>query len=86
MNQMIPLFGGNWAVIIIILVWTAFWKGYAMWTAAKSGQVKWFVVLLLLNTFGILEIIYIFFVAKKNWHDIKAVFVRKHSLPEEMEK
>lgn len=42
------------------LIWTLAWKGVALWKAARNGSKPWFVVLLLLNTLGILEIIYIF--------------------------
>jgi len=61
-------------VIIILVLWTIPWKIYAVWTAAKNGHKKWFVVLLLLNTFTILEIIYIFKITKKSWTEVKADF------------
>lgn len=54
------LFGG----ILLLAVWTFFWKGLALWHAAKSNQRGWFLVLLILNTMGILEIIYLFGVRK----------------------
>ena len=72
MNQFNPLFMNSWALFPII-VWIIFWKGYALWIAVKSNHKIWFVVLLVLNTFGILEIIYIFYVAKKKWSDLKEV-------------
>ena len=49
---------------VLILVWSLFWKGFALWYAAKRGEQWWFIALLLINTLGILEIVYIFFVAK----------------------
>lgn len=42
-------------------------KGYALWTAAKRDEKWWFIVMLVINTLGILELIYLYFVAKK-WH------------------
>jgi hypothetical protein len=48
-----------------MLVWVGVWKGLALWYAARRGQKVWYVVLLIINTLGILEIIYIFAVAKK---------------------
>jgi hypothetical protein len=51
--------------LIIFSVWSLFWKGWALWKAARLSQRNWFIVLLVVNTLGILEIIYIFFVAKK---------------------
>jgi hypothetical protein len=62
-------------VIIIAVLWTLFWKGYAVWTTVKKEQKGWFVVLLIFNTLGILEIIYLFAVAKKKWSDVKKVFL-----------
>jgi hypothetical protein len=79
MNQLDPfLVSGEWGYItIIILVWTLFWKGCSLWIAAKRDQKWWFLVLLVVNTVGILEIIYIFFVAKKKWSDIQEIFAKK---------
>lgn len=54
---------GILAVIIIAL------KGYSLWTAAHRGEKWWFFFLLILNTAGILELIYLFFVAKKWRHN-----------------
>src|ERR1700681_4725579 len=50
--------------LVIILLWSIFWKGLALWHAAQRGQYWWFLILLLVNTLGILEIIYLFAVAK----------------------
>lgn len=44
--------------------WALIWKGFALWRAANNQQKKWFIVLLILNTFGILEIVYLFYFAK----------------------
>lgn len=63
----------NWPIIIPFLVWILFWKGYALWLTVKNDHKRWFVVMLVLNTFGILEIIYVFYIAKKKWSDIKEV-------------
>lgn len=48
----------------LILAWCLFWKGLALWHAAKRRQPWWFMGLLVINTMGILEIIYLFVVAK----------------------
>jgi len=57
-----------------------FWKGCALWIAGKKDEKKWFLALLILNTVGILEIVYIFYVAKKKWVDIKEILTFKKSL------
>ena len=53
-----------WPAVALFVLWSLFWKGLALWHAAKRDEKKWFVVLLILNTFGILEIIYLFHFVK----------------------
>ena len=62
-------------ILVLIVLWTLFWKGYAVWTAVKNNHRGWFVAVLVLNTFGILEIVYLFCIAKKKWSDVKRVFL-----------
>jgi methionyl-tRNA synthetase len=52
-------------LLVPIAIWVVIWKGIALWRAARNGSLPWFVVLLAVNTLGILEIIYIFFFSKK---------------------
>ena len=40
-------------------------KGYALWYAAKRDQKWWFVIMLIVNTAGALEIIYLVFFVHK---------------------
>ena len=51
-------------IVILILAWGLFWKGFALWYAAKRHEKWWFIALLVINTVGILEIVYILFIAK----------------------
>ena len=53
------------AVLLAFAVWSLAWKGIALWMAAKNDSKPWYVALLVFNTLGILEIIYIFFFSKK---------------------
>jgi methionyl-tRNA synthetase len=48
------------ALFWLILVWSFAWKGPALWRAARVGQVTWFIVLFIVQTAGILEILYLF--------------------------
>ena len=59
-------FGGGFLFFLLLLIWTLIWKGLALWKAAHAGSSAWFVVLLVLNTLGILEILYIYVFSKKN--------------------
>lgn len=50
---------------VALLIWSIAWKGLALWNASKSNQKNWFIAILVLNTLGILEIVYLFAFAKK---------------------
>ena len=63
-------------IILLLAIWTIPWKGYALWLAAKRNQKRWFIVMLILNTVGILEIFYIFKIAKKSWTQVNKDFGR----------
>ena len=64
-------------IVVIAALWVLPWKGYAVWTAARMGHKRWFIALIILNTFAILDIFYIFYVAKKTSKDIKNAFRSK---------
>ena len=53
-------------VIVLLLLWGYVWKAIALWYAARRDQIVWFILLVILNTVGILEIIYIFAVAPRH--------------------
>jgi hypothetical protein len=52
-------------LIIALIIWDAIWKVIAMWKAARNNQLVWFVLIAVLNTIGILPIIYILINRKK---------------------
>ena len=52
-------------LFLLMLVWTLFWKGWALWRSARSGQKLWFVSLIVINTLGVLEILYLFVFSRK---------------------
>jgi len=63
--QSINLFlAANPQILPFIGVWSIVWKGLALWRAARKEQKPWFVAILVLNTMGLLEIIYLFLVPK----------------------
>ena len=49
-----------WGLIVILAVWSSVWKAIALWRAARNSQLAWYIVMLVVNTAGILEMIYIF--------------------------
>ncbi len=52
-------------IMTVLTLWVAIWKGIALWKAAQRNELYWFLALLVVNTLGLLEIVYIFAFAKK---------------------
>ncbi|OHA58182.1 MAG: hypothetical protein A2370_00505 [Candidatus Vogelbacteria bacterium RIFOXYB1_FULL_42_16] len=61
------LFGavGATTFLVALIIWTLVWKGLALWKAARHGDKWWFIALLVINTIGLLDIIYYFLVRRK---------------------
>jgi hypothetical protein len=66
-TDMKPHRGGKSAVpmrpsplVVALVAWSLAWKGASLWRAAKDDRKPWFVTLLISNTLGILDAIYIF--------------------------
>lgn len=55
----------NFWWLILALIWGLAWKGWALWIAARKNQSVWFIVFMIVNTLGILEIFYIFYFSKQ---------------------
>lgn len=49
------------SLLFLLMLWSIVWKSFALWISVKEDKKYWFIALLILNTAGILEIIYIFF-------------------------
>jgi len=58
------LIQNQWVVLLLVL-WVLPWKAVALWKAAKNNHKGWFIALLVINTLGILEILYIFVFGKR---------------------
>lgn len=59
-------------IFFVLVVWSLLWKGLALWRAAKKDDKAWYVILLVINTVGILEIIYLYFVSPVDKSDKKS--------------
>lgn len=57
--------GAMLLVTLLAVVWSMAWKGVALWRAGRNAHLVWFIVLFIVNTLGILEIIYIFAFSRK---------------------
>ncbi|MFH0936503.1 MAG: DUF5652 family protein [Candidatus Woesearchaeota archaeon] len=61
------ILGSLFILLILAIIWSLIWKGIALWKAARNSDKTWYIVLLIVNTLGILEILYIYvFYKKKN--------------------
>lgn len=70
--------GFNEPLLAVLLIWTLFWKGTALWTAAHRKEQWWFIGLLIINTIGILEILYLFVFTNEKLNALKQ-FKQHHS-------
>lgn len=60
--------------LVVAAFWELIWKGLALWRAGRKNQPGWFVVLLLINSLGVLPILYL--LTHKNSDDESA---RRHA-------
>ncbi len=65
LNELTAQLGISLWLIIIMIIWSSVWKFLALWKSARKGHVAWFVVFALVNTIGILEILYIYIFSDK---------------------
>jgi hypothetical protein len=49
----------NPIILVVLVVWELVWKGLALWQSARKGQKYWFIPLLVVNSAGLLPIIYL---------------------------
>jgi len=51
-------------LFLILSVWEFIWKAVALWKAARNSSRGWFATLLVVNSLGIIPILYIFLFSK----------------------
>lgn len=51
------------AGIVLLAAWSVVWTGLALWHAAKRDDKAWFILFLVVHTAGLIEILYLVFVA-----------------------
>ncbi|MEY4744255.1 MAG: hypothetical protein RL272_200 [Candidatus Parcubacteria bacterium] len=47
-------------ILIPLIVWSLVWKSLALWSSARRGEKWWFIAFMVVNTAGVLELIYLF--------------------------
>ncbi|HPZ44071.1 MAG TPA: DUF5652 family protein [Bacillota bacterium] len=65
MNNLMQFFQPDNPLFYLLITWAIVWKGIALWHAARNRQLVWYIALLIVNTVGILEILYLVFFRKK---------------------
>lgn len=60
----------NPLLLVVIIIWSLVWKGLALWKAGQQKDKPWFVVILVLNTIGILPILYLYIFSKKKTNGV----------------
>ena len=71
--QIFALTPGMKLILAVLIIWSLIWKGVALWKAARNSHTAWYVIMLIVNTVGILEIIYIFGFSKKRQKSVPPV-------------
>jgi len=69
MSNIMQILNLNRPILYLIIAWSVIWKGIALWHSARNKQLVWYIALLIINTVGILEIVYLLFI-KKNRNEI----------------
>ncbi len=77
---LLPMLGAFTLITALILTILAL-KGFSLWYAARAGQRNWFIALLVLNTFGILEVVYLIWFRPKSVELAKTTGTDASSVP-----
>jgi hypothetical protein len=64
-EEMIAMITWLLPLILILALWEIVWKLIAMWKAGRNNDLGWFIAIALINSAGILPIIYILLNKKK---------------------
>jgi len=71
LSELFAQFSAQWGmaiwILVVIVIWSIVWKLIALWKAARKGHMTWFVILALVNTVGILEILYFYIFSEMNY-------------------
>ncbi len=71
LNTLAEQFNVSKEMLIIILIWILIWKGLALWKSARLNQPVWFFLLFIVNTLGLLEIIYLLIYSNHQVQNLK---------------
>lgn len=60
LNELAGQLGISLWLLVVIFIWSYVWKLLALWKSARKNHLGWFIILAIVNTIGILEILYIY--------------------------
>lgn len=60
-----------YVIVFLAIVWFIVWKLIAFWRSARDNNKLWYILFIFIHTFGILEIIYIYFISPNSSYQIK---------------
>lgn len=49
----------NLWIAVPLVIWTLAWKGRGLWRAAQNRQPVWFIIMFLVQSLGIIPIVYL---------------------------
>lgn len=58
------------SILPLLMLWSIVWKGIALWHSAQRKDSWWFIAMLVINSVGILEIVYLFGFAKLKFDEL----------------
>jgi methionyl-tRNA synthetase len=65
MDPSLQYFQNHMWLFTALVIWSLIWKALALWHSARNNQLAWYIVLIIINTAGVLEIIYLLFFRRK---------------------
>ena len=68
-----------WTMIIlgVLIIWSVIWNGFGLWHAARNKQLGWFIAIMVINSAGLLPIIYLLWFRPKKETAVKLVKKKK---------
>jgi len=85
LNEFPTFWAQNMGLFYVLSIWSLIWKGFAMWHSSQRKEKAWFIVFLIVNTFGLLEILYLFVFSRPKKEKLVKEEVKKKELEEKKE-
>jgi hypothetical protein len=63
-------FPGFNILLVVLVLWSILWKSLALWHSARQGRPYWFVAFIILNTIGVLELVFLFGILRLKFNQL----------------